>query len=237
MNRKKFLKNGVIGLGSIVALPTLAASCGDSDTPTVTPASPTETPTTCDGVVSPTEVAGPFPIKTPADWIRENIVGDRVGIPLMITIKIENINDSCAPLAGVLVDIWHCDAQGNYSEYNGQLDGDFTNKHFLRGRQTTDTNGDASFISIYPGWYPGRAPHLHLEIKTAAGASLLITQTAFPEDISNTVYATSNYKGNFDTPNTQDHEFRDSIEKNLAASVTGNTTDGYTLTAVISVAG
>lgn len=225
MNRKKFLKNGLVGLGGIIAVPTILTSC-DKDTPVVDP-------NAC--AASPSETAGPFPIKTPADWIRENIIGNRVGIPLMMTIKVENVNNNCAPLAGVLVDIWHCDAKGNYSEYSNQIEGDFTSQHFLRGRQTTDTNGNASFISIYPGWYPGRAPHLHLEVKSSSGQSLLITQTAFPESVSNTVYATSSYNGNFDTSNSADGEFRDSLNRSIATIVTGNTTDGYTLNETIKV--
>ena len=226
MNRKKFLKNGLVGLGGMIAVPTILTSC-DKPTPVVDP-------NAC--AVSPAETAGPFPIMTPADWIRGNIIGDRVGIPLMITIKVENVNNNCSPLAGVLVDIWHCDAKGNYSEYSNQIEGDFTSQHFLRGRQTTDTNGNASFISIYPGWYPGRAPHLHLEVISSSGQSLLTTQTAFPEAVSNTVYATSGYNGNFDTSNSNDGAFRDSLNRNIATIVTGNTTDGFTLNETIKVA-
>lgn len=232
MDRKKFLKNGMMGIGSIIAIPTMMTSCSKNDDDSggaVVDAG------SC--VVSPAETAGPFPIKTPADLVKENIIGDRTGIPLMITIKIENTNNNCKPLAGVFVDIWQCDAKGNYSEYSGQLDGDFTNKKFLRGRQTTDVQGNASFISIYPGWYPGRAPHLHLEILSASGKSLLIAQVAFPEDISKTVYATSGYKGDFDTSNTQDGIFSGDINRSIANSVTGNITDGYKLIEVIKVAG
>ncbi len=230
MERKKFLKNGLLGLGTIVAIPSLTTSCSKDkgDEPIINP----------DGCsVYPSKIEGPFPIKTPADFVRENIVGNRTGVPLLIKIKIENTNNNCEPLAGVLVDIWHCDAKGNYSEYADQLDGNFTNEHFLRGRQTTGADGIASFISIYPGWYPGRAPHLHLEIKKTSGESLLITQTAFPEDISNTVYATSGYNGNIDTTNSDDFEFAGTIEKNLPTSITGNTTDGYTIEETISVSG
>lgn len=227
MNRKKFLKKGAIGLGAIITSPTILSSCKKDSTPTIDPA-------TC--AVSPAETDGPFPIKSPANLVQENIIGNRSGIPLLIQIKIENTNNNCQPLSGVLVDIWHCDARGNYSEYSGQIDGNFTNEHFLRGRQTTNNNGIASFISIYPGWYPGRAPHLHLEIKRATGESLLITQTAFPENISNTVYATNGYNGNFDTSNDQDGEFENSLNRNIATSVVGNTTDGYTLTETIKVA-
>ena len=230
MERKKFLKNGLLGLGTIVAIPSLTTSCSKDkgDDPIINPD---------DCSVYPSKIEGPFPIKTPADFVRENIVGNRTGVPLLIKIKIENTNNNCEPLAGVLVDIWHCDAKGNYSEYADQLDGNFTNEHFLRGRQTTGADGIASFISIYPGWYPGRAPHLHLEIKKTSGESLLITQTAFPEDISNTVYATSGYNGNIDTTNSDDFEFAGTIEKNLPTSITGNTTDGYTIEETISVSG
>ena len=226
MNRKKFLKSGLVGLGGIIAAPTILTSC-DRITPVIDP-------NAC--ALSPSEMAGPFPIMTPADWIRGNIIGDRVGIPLMITIKVEDVNNNCSPLAGVLVDIWHCDAKGNYSEYSNQIEGDFTSQHFLRGRQTTDTSGNASFISIYPGWYPGRAPHLHLEVISSSGQSLLTTQTAFPEAVSNTVYATSGYNGNFDTSNSADGAFRDSLNRNIATIVTGNTTDGFTLNETIKVA-
>ena len=228
MDRKKFLKKGMLGLGTIIAVPSLITSCDKEEMDNISPSA-------C--APSPSETDGPFPIKTPADWVRENIIGDRTGVPLVINFTIQNTNNDCAPLPDVLVDIWHCDSKGNYSEYDGQIEGDFTTEHFLRGRQTTDGNGNASFISIYPGWYPGRAPHLHVEVKNISGASLLITQVAFPEDISNTVYAAEGYNGNFDTSNSSDGEFSNSLARNMADSVAGNTTDGYVLTKVIKVAG
>lgn len=228
MNRKKFLKKGILGIGSVIAIPTMISSCKKDDDTIIDP-------TAC--ATSPSETAGPFPIKTPADWVRANVVGDRTGVPLMLNITIQNTNNDCAALAGAFVDIWQCDAGGNYSEYSGQLDGNFTSEHFLRGRQTTDANGNASFISIYPGWYPGRAPHIHIEVLNSNGNSLLVSQIAFPEDTSNTVYATNGYNGNFDTANASDGEFEDSLAANIADSVTGNTTDGYTLNKIIKVAG
>jgi len=224
MDRKKFLKKSTLGLGSIIAIPSIMTSCnkdGEFD------------PNAC--VTSVEETSGPFPIKSPADWVRENIIGNRAGVPLMIVLNIQNTNDDCLPLEGVFVDVWHCDAKGNYSEYNGQLDGDFTGEHFLRGRQTSDVNGNTSFMSIYPGWYPGRTPHIHVEVKDSAGNSLLITQVSFPDSISSNVYTTSEYKdnGSADTNNDNDGIVGDA---NLA-EVTGNTTDGYVLTKTIKVAG
>ncbi len=223
MDRKDFLKNGALGLGTIIAIPTVFSGCGKDEE---------NDPNAC--AESPTETAGPFPIKTPADWIRENIVGDRAGVPLMMTYTIQNVNDDCKPIEGVLVDVWQCDAKGNYSEYEGQLDGNFTNQHFLRGRQTTNAQGQATFISIYPGWYPGRTPHIHLEVKDSSGSSLLITQVSFPDDVSNTVYQSSDYKGIADTNNDNDGIVS---AGNLADSLTGNTTDGYTLNKIIKVKG
>ncbi|WP_420320309.1 intradiol ring-cleavage dioxygenase [Flagellimonas sp.] len=229
MNRKKFLRN--LGTGVIAApvIPTILTSCNKDDDSNAMP-----NPNAC--APSPTEVAGPFPIKTPSDWIRTNIVGNRSGVALMINITVQNTNANCAALEGVFVDVWMCDAKGNYSEYNEQLDGDFTAQHFLRGRQTSNAEGKVSFVSIYPGWYPGRAPHIHLEVKRG-NSSLLVTQIAFPENISKTVYATNGYKGNFDTTNASDGEFSNSLNNNMADSVTGNTTDGYTLTKIIKVKG
>ena len=113
----------------------------------------------------------------------------------------------------------------------------FTSVHFLRGRQTTDASGLVTFSSIFPGWYRGRAPHIHVHIYSASGLSLLVGQIAFPTDVCNTVYttATNYYKnGTQDTSNLQDNVFSDSLADQLA-SVSGNITDGYTLTSLITV--
>lgn len=222
MKRKDFLTKGALGLLTTAALPVVLSSCKKDEFD----------PNACE--VSPTETAGPFPIKSPADLVRENIIGNRTGIPLMMVFTVENTNNDCSPIEGAIVDVWHCDAQGNYSEYDGQLDGNFTSETFLRGRQTTDASGNASFLSIYPGWYPGRTPHIHVEVRSSSGASLLITQVSFPENVSETVYATTDYNGTADTNNSNDGIVSDA---NMANAVTGNTTDGYTLTKTIKVAG
>ncbi len=221
MDRKKFFKNSLLGLGTIIAIPTMFSSCQKEDD--FDPSACTE---------SPEETAGPFPIKTPAQLVRENIIGNRAGVPLMITLNIQNVDDNCNRIQGALVDVWHCDAQGNYSEYDGQVDGDFTSENFLRGRQTTDANGNASFISIFPGWYSGRTPHIHIEVKNSTGDSLLVSQISWDEDVSNTVYATDGYNGNADTSNSSDGIVSDA---NLSDTLTGNTTDGYVLMKNIKV--
>lgn len=231
MKRTDFLKQGFKGVGAIVGIPTVLTACKKNE-------SITGTGNTGDCSVSPTETKGPFPIKTPAQLVLANIKSDRQGVPLLINLSIVNAKNNCAPLANALVDVWHCDKDGYYSEYGGtgMQQADFTNVHFLRGRQAADANGNVSFISIYPGWYSGRAPHIHIEILNANGTSLLVTQLAFPENINASVYASSLYaaKGQADTSNSRDNIFSDSLTQNMA-TVTGNLTDGFTVTKTIVV--
>lgn len=225
MDRKKFLKNLSLG---VVFTPIIASGVGCTDNTQTT-----TDPNACD--TSPKETLGPFPLKSPMDFVRANIVGDRNGVPLMVNLVIQDVNASCQALSDVYVDIWQCDAKGNYSEYSGQLDGNFTNEHFLRGRQLTNKDGQVSFITIYPGWYPGRAPHIHVEILNKNEKSLLVTQIAFPEETSKDVYTSEQYNGDFDTSNEEDNIFNDSILGNMSDSLVGNNQEGYTLTKIIKV--
>jgi protocatechuate 3,4-dioxygenase beta subunit len=107
---------------------------------------------------------------------------------------------------------------------------DHIKEHYLRGRQTTNDNGEVSFISIYPGWYISRAPHIHLHIYNAAGKSLLVTQVAFPEETSKNVYSQGVYAahGQPETTNATDNVFYDSIANELA-TISGNVEDGFIL--------
>jgi hypothetical protein len=75
---------------------------------------------------------------------------------------------TCAPLKGVAVDVWHCDAAGVYSGYSGQLGGaDTRGQTFLRGTQLTGDDGRVRFDTIYPGWYPGRTTHVYRDHRSA----------------------------------------------------------------------
>ena len=69
-------------------------------------------------------------------------------------------------LENAIVDVWHADAGGDYSGV-GSLQGET----FLRGIQTTDANGDAAFTTIFPGWYRGRAPHIHFKVRSSADST------------------------------------------------------------------
>ena len=74
------------------------------------------------------------------------------GVPLLLEVAVVGARSGCAALAGVRVDIWHADANGDYSDVGAQR-----GRQFLRGYQVTDASGKVAFRTIYPGWYPGRA--------------------------------------------------------------------------------
>ncbi|GAB2546173.1 dioxygenase family protein [Spirosoma aerophilum] len=247
MERKEFLRRGFSSLLGIAAIVPALGSCSNS---TVDPVTTSTGGSTSSGsnngssasncAVTPSETEGPFPTKVPANFVRQDIRSDRTGVAFTMNITIKNSANSCAALSGAIVDIWHCDKDGYYSEYGGtgMQSANFTTVDFLRGRQTTDTNGLVTFTSIFPGWYGGRAPHIHVHIYNAAGKSLLVTQIAFPYDITNTVYTTAKSygytKGAQDTKNENDNVFSDSFATELA-TVSGSISAGYTLTHTIVV--
>ncbi|MGA0560602.1 intradiol ring-cleavage dioxygenase [Larkinella sp. VNQ87] len=240
MERKEFLKRSFSALG-IAAIAPMLTSCTTEDA--VEPASTTDTTTgtgtsTGSCTVTSNETEGPFPTKTPASLVTSDITSDRQGTKLTINITVQNKNNSCAGLAGALVDIWHCDAAGNYSEYGGtQMQStNYQSVHFLRGRQVSDSNGLVTFTSIYPGWYSGRATHIHVHVYNATGTSLKVSQIAFPEDISKVVYAQGVYAshGQADTTNARDNVFSDGTTTNMSV-VTGSPSAGYVLTWAIVV--
>lgn len=232
MERKEFLLKSMSVLGLAVAAPSLLrASQNSTDT------------LACS--VTNSETAGPFPTITPASLTTANIVSDRQGIPLTINITVNNTNGNCTALQGAIVDIWHCDKDGYYSEYGGtgMQSVDYTNVHFLRGRQIADANGLVTFNSIFPGWYNGRATHIHVHIYNASGSSLLVTQIAFPEGSNSaTVQVNASTANGYTkgmtgyTYNASDNVFSDGVTNELA-TVSGSVANGFTLNHTIFVAG
>lgn len=234
MERKAFLKNSIAALGIGFVAP-LASACKKNDVVDDQTGGGSG-----DCTVAPTETAGPFPTKNPSAYERSDIREGRSGYLMTTTITIGKVSNSCAALEGAIVDIWHCDAEGNYSEYgNTQMQStNYTNVHFLRGRQVTDATGAVHFTTIFPGWYSGRATHIHVHIFNAAGNSLKITQIAFPEGSDSAVVAVNGYNKGLSgyTYNSRDNIFNDDTAGVQIASITGNKTDGFHLTIQLNVA-
>ncbi len=231
MHHRKIGRREAITLIGAAASAAAAFGCSNSVTSPSAAATTTVDPTSSNAAcaVTPSETAGPFPSVT--SLIRSDIREDRQGILLTLTIKVVNASAACAPVAGADVDVWHADVAGNYSEYSTER-----SKTYLRGVQTTDANGQVVFTTIYPGWYQGRATHIHVEVKTG-GVSRKVTQMAFAEAVNSAVYASSVYasRGGNPTANAADGIFSDSLASELVTPV-GSVASGYTATFQVAIA-
>jgi len=148
-------------------------------------------------VVTPEQMEGPFftDVRLNRSDIRSDPTDKSVkeGAPLVLTLRVSAVgNAGCTQLAGATVDVWHCDAVGVYSDSGGNTAG----KKFLRGHQVTDANGSVRFTTIYPGWYPGRAVHIHFKVRVLTGPALgneFTSQLYFDEAVTDRVLARAPY--------------------------------------------
>jgi protocatechuate 3,4-dioxygenase beta subunit len=184
--------------------------------------------------VYPQETEGPYYLDPSA--VRRDVTEGKPGAATQLVVTVLGAN-GCAPLAGVAVDIWHCDAVGVYSGYPGQLGGlDTTGMTFLRGTQVTGADGKASFDTIYPGWYPARSTHIHFKVHLSA-SSEATSQMYFPEAVTAAVYASGAYaaRGPKDTTNAADSAAGGNLPPLLA--ITGDAATGFIATLTVTVAG
>jgi len=114
---------------------------------------------------------------------REDLREGLPGVPLRLLLRVRD--RACRPLQGARVDLWHTDALGRYSGVNAP-------GTFCRGWQATDERGEVAFLTLFPGWYPSRTPHLHLRVE--AGGRVFATQLFFPEEVQRQVYALPPYR-------------------------------------------
>ena len=230
MKKKAMQRREAIGVLGAAGAAALAYGCGGASASPTSPSTTTATTTGTNAAcaVTPTETAGPYPSLN--DFFRSDIRDGKSGTILTLTIRVVNVNSSCAPVSNANVEIWHVDAAGNYSQYGTQ-----TTQTYLRGIQTTNQNGDVGFTTIYPGWYQGRATHIHAEV-TIGGRSVKVTQISFPETVNNAVHATGVYasRGTNSTSNASDGIFADSLAAELVTP-TGDPTGGYSVTFQIGI--
>jgi protocatechuate 3,4-dioxygenase beta subunit len=138
-------------------------------------------------VLTPEAMEGPFYFDP--KLVRSDITEGKRGAPLVLTLQTVEARD-CAPLKGARVDVWHTDGLGRYSGYAGQATGSTQGETFLRGTQFTGADGEVRFAAIYPGWYPGRTPHIHFKVFVDA-RSVITGQLYFPDPVAEHVYATT----------------------------------------------
>jgi protocatechuate 3,4-dioxygenase beta subunit len=182
--------------------------------------------------LTPQETAGPFWFDPHLD--RSNITEGRTGIPLRLALTL--VDAQCKPIEGARIDVWHCDKDGLYSGYE-QPEGDTSGEKFLRGSQATDASGNSRFTTIYPGWYAGRATHIHF--KARAGATAYVTsQFAFPDAVNDAVYKSALYKerGRNPTRTASDGIFRSGDLDRLVLKLAADGRGGYDASYRIGVA-
>jgi protocatechuate 3,4-dioxygenase beta subunit len=184
-----------------------APSGGGNGTPASNPNQPSaappaaNTPGTC--TLYPQQTEGPYYVD--GEMLRADLREDRQGTLLVLDLLVLSA-DGCTPLGNAAVDIWHCDAAGVYSGFQGQLGGlDTRGQIFLRGTQLTNADGRVQFTTIYPGWYPGRTTHIHFKVHLSPTREVT-SQLYFPEDLNREVYGTDPYAahGQKDTSNMAD---------------------------------
>ena len=188
-------------------------------------------------VVRPEQTEGPYFVdeRLNRSDIRSDPTDGRVrpGTPLVLTILVSHINvGDCQSLQGAQVDIWHCDAMGVYSDVQDP-GSDTVGKKFLRGYQVTDAHGEARFVTVYPGWYPGRTVHIHVKIRTASVARRsfeFTSQLYFDDELTDRVHAAPPYaaKGPRTARNQHDWIFRRGGDRLVLDTTT--TTAGYAAT-------
>lgn len=194
-------------------------------------ANPVQTAQSLPGcVVRPQQTEGPYFVdeRLNRSDVRSNPADGAIktGVPLRLVFQVSQVNgNQCQPLGGAMVDIWHCDAAGVYSDVQETQE-----QKFLRGYQTTDASGTVQFITIYPGWYPGRTPHIHFKIRGSGAAQAgyeFTSQLYFDDTITDRVYAAAPYsaRGARSVRNEQDGIFRRGGEQ-LILPVT-QTGEGY----------
>ena len=188
-------------------------------------------------VLSPALTEGPYFVDELLN--RSDIRGDRGGVELGLAVTVVRVADGvCTPYEGAVVDIWHCDRDGDYSDVSQN---NTVGQKWLRGLQATDASGIARFTSIYPGWYQGRTPHIHVKVRVFNGTTETYefnTQLFFDEAVTNAVYSQPGYSddGTQDTTNSEDNIYAQSGGTTRVTPVS-NGSGGYTAALTVGLSG
>jgi protocatechuate 3,4-dioxygenase beta subunit len=211
--------------GSLAALGGIAAGVlgWKAETASAGPAAVASGVVSC--VLTPELTEGPYYL--PNEAVRRNITEGRPGTPLALRLTVVDAS-TCKAIRNAKVDIWHADAVGVYSGVQGNTG------TFMRGIQPTNVHGIAIFDTVYPGWYQGRAVHIH--VKVHLGGSVVHTgQLFFPDTLTDAVYKNAPYdtRGARDTRNATDSIYRNGGSRSVLALVKSGS--GYVGTIAMGV--
>ena len=228
MKRKSFLRSLGLASGAIVSAPIVAAASQLSNKPAGGKGGCT---------LVPSETAGPFPLDLSDNtfFFRQDITEGRPGIRVIQRMRVVGV-DNCQPMPNVRVNFWACDVEGNYSGYSAFGSEGQT---YMRGYQITDDNGDVEFISILPGWYPGRVVHMHFQVHVSTSFAA-VSQFTWPHQEAVDI-ATNNPSIHTQGPDPMtpevDGAFNDGYEHQLATLVWDNDLQSYVSDLEVAVQG
>lgn len=217
-NRRDFIKmTGLLGAASAIPFGKVLAETN-------------ETNKVASCILIPTETAGPFPLDLTANtaFFRQDIREGKAGVQLNVKLKIIG-NGNCLPMQNLRVNIWHCDKDGLYSGYSQANNPGQAGLTYLRGYQFTDASGEAEFITILPGWYPGRICHIHFQVYVSSSYAA-ISQLTFDIAAKQAVYAAHPAiytKGSDPMTLAADNIFSDGYAYQMATLTPNSTTGGY----------
>ena len=201
MEKRLTRRSSLVALGGMAA----AAAGWRTDDAGAGPAAVASGAVTC--VLTPEMTEGPYYV--PDEAVRTNITEGLPGTPLALRLTVVNAS-TCRPIAGAKVDVWHANALGVYSGVQGNTG------TFMRGVQPTNAHGLALFETVYPGWYTGRAVHIH--VKVHLGGNVVHTgQLFFPDSLTDGVYTKAPYstRPGRDTRNATDAIFRNGGSRSM----------------------
>lgn len=187
----------------------------------------------CNDPVTPPVPEGPY--YKDEHLNRIDITETKKGIPVTYIFMVED--KDCQPVQDAIVDIWQCDADGHYSDFNAEKT---INQTWLRGYQKTSTDGSCRFTSIFPGWYQNRITHLHGKVHVD-GKTVLTTNFFFPKETENEVYTSPLYpRGPNPLSILQDYELKvdkdttrhDSLLMDITKDPNGNLVASYKIALV-----
>ena len=250
--RRVLIGGGTVALAGGLA----AAGLASADTPSTTTDTSTTTVTSdasasaTSGVCTLTAEVTEGPYSLDGALIREDIREEKEGVEVQYTFTVVDQDNDCAPLADALVELWHCDSLGEYSGYvgkNGHTEDD--DGTFLRGGQMTDSSGQASITSIWPGHYVSRAVHVHMRVHTdvtladgtyTGGTVVHTGQLFFDADINEEIQASSPYSDNTtaETALADDSIYDEGGAASGLLTLTAlgtSVSDGYTATLTVGV--
>ncbi|MDX3257919.1 intradiol ring-cleavage dioxygenase [Streptomyces sp. MI02-2A] len=257
MTDRDISRRRVLALGGGAASAVLGLGAGACSSPTRGSRAPGSRQAPSPGsagelcVLTPGTTAGPYHLRGAP--VRKDITDGRPGVPLTVRLTVRDEPHACALLSGAAVEIWHCDAQGHYSGSPGGTPpaasreaGGTRAGAYLRGFQQTGADGVAEFVTVFPGWYASRAPHIDVRVHTGGrrtagtyeGGRINWTgQLFFDDRHADEVYARSPYTRHKGTRVrlARDQVYRGGGARDGLMAVTGNVDAGLLATLTVGI--